>query len=277
QELSKQVRDKEVDRHRAGEGYKNISKSLIIPFSTVKSIIKEEKKHIDGPADMWKKVLWSDKAQNSSLQGPQKKRRVVPSTELHWMSESGVIDAFILLDPPCFSIQFNGLRCQFVALTCRLTVVQAPRRCPLFSLGYHKRHWNYEDEADVLAVDIGFDPRDIPYDVILLDIEHTDSKRYFTWGSKRFPNPACLQRHLQRRSRRPCHPWKWASRPWQRIHIDYTEKDKYTCLMVIDVYPRWPEVVLVPNATSAKTIAVLRELRASYGFLEEIISDNGRK
>ncbi|MGH0114484.1 UNVERIFIED_CONTAM: hypothetical protein FKN15_018803 [Acipenser sinensis] len=141
------------------------------------------------------------------------------------MSESGIIDAFVLLGPspldvfkqfasltayglrfvssPCFSIQFSGLRCQFVAVTCRLIVVQAPRRCPpLFSLGDHQSRWNYEDEADVLAVDAGFDQRDIPYDVIWLDIEHTDGKRYFTWDSKRFPDPARLQRHLQRRSRR---------------------------------------------------------------------------
>ncbi|MGH0132318.1 UNVERIFIED_CONTAM: hypothetical protein FKN15_050527 [Acipenser sinensis] len=77
------------------------------------------------------------------------------------------------------------------------------RRCPpLFSLGYHQSRWNYEDEADVLAVDAGFDQRDIPYDVIWLNIKHTDGKRYFTWDSKRFPDPARLQRHLQRRSRR---------------------------------------------------------------------------
>ncbi|MGH0187502.1 UNVERIFIED_CONTAM: hypothetical protein FKN15_025394 [Acipenser sinensis] len=44
-ELSKQVRDKVVERHRAGEGYKNISKALIIPLSTVKATIKKWKMH----------------------------------------------------------------------------------------------------------------------------------------------------------------------------------------------------------------------------------------
>ena len=34
-----------VERHRAGEGYKKISKALIIPLSTVKSIIKKWKMH----------------------------------------------------------------------------------------------------------------------------------------------------------------------------------------------------------------------------------------
>jgi alpha-glucosidase (family GH31 glycosyl hydrolase) len=37
--------------------------------------------------------------------------------------------------------------------------------------------WNYKDEADAFAVDAGFDEHNIPYDVLWLDIEHTDGKR----------------------------------------------------------------------------------------------------
>lgn len=42
---------------------------------------------------------------------------------------------------------------------------------------YHQCRWNYRDDADTLGVDAGFDEHDIPYDVIWLDIEHTDGKR----------------------------------------------------------------------------------------------------
>lgn len=52
------------------------------------------------------------------------------------------------------------------------------------------------------AVDAGFDRHNIPYDVIWLDIEHTDEKRYFTWDSALFPDPAGLQRHLERKKRK---------------------------------------------------------------------------
>ena len=45
-ELSKEVRHKVVEKHRSGEGYKKISKSLIIPLSTVKSIIKNGRRII---------------------------------------------------------------------------------------------------------------------------------------------------------------------------------------------------------------------------------------
>lgn len=38
-------------------------------------------------------------------------------------------------------------------------------------------------------MDNGFDEHDIPYDVIWLDIEHADGKRYFTWDPNKFPHP----------------------------------------------------------------------------------------
>jgi Glycosyl hydrolases family 31 len=61
----------------------------------------------------------------------------------------------------CWCFQTDGLCC----------AVQ------LFSLGYHQCRWNYRDEEDALQVDGGFDHHDIPYDVLWLDIEHTDGKR----------------------------------------------------------------------------------------------------
>lgn len=73
---------------------------------------------------------------------------------------------------------------------------------PLFALGYHQCRWNYNDEADVKAVDAGFDDHNIPYDVIWLDIEHTHEKRYFTWDPVCFPEPARLQQYLGYKKRK---------------------------------------------------------------------------
>ena len=33
-----------------------------------------------------------------------------------------------------------------------------------------------------------FDEHDIPMDVMWLDIEHTDGKKYFTWDARKFPD-----------------------------------------------------------------------------------------
>ncbi|XP_078796792.1 neutral alpha-glucosidase C isoform X1 [Oryzias latipes] len=120
-----------------------------------------------------------------------KRRRTPPHTDVHWLSESGVIDCMVLLGPGPH---------QFFKQYADLTGYQALP--PLFALGYHQSRWNYRDEADVKAVDAGFDVHRIPYDVMWLDIEHTDGKRYFTWDSALFPDPVGLQRHLQARGRK---------------------------------------------------------------------------
>uniref|UniRef100_A0A8C4GXQ4 Glucosidase, alpha; neutral C n=1 Tax=Dicentrarchus labrax TaxID=13489 RepID=A0A8C4GXQ4_DICLA len=119
------------------------------------------------------------------------RKRIQPRTDVHWLSESGVIDCVVLLGP---SPQ------QLFSQYAQLTGYQALP--PLFALGYHQCRWNYNDEADVKAVDAGFDRHDIPYDVIWLDIEHTDGKRYFTWDSALFPEPASLQHHLEKKRRK---------------------------------------------------------------------------
>ncbi|XP_069016552.1 neutral alpha-glucosidase C, partial [Embiotoca jacksoni] len=121
----------------------------------------------------------------------EKRRRLQPRTDVHWLSESGVIDCTVLLGPG---------PAQLFSQYAQLTGHQALP--PLFALGYHQCRWNYDDEADVKAVDAGFDRHDIPYDVIWLDIEHTDGKRYFTWDPELFPEPANLQRHLETKRRK---------------------------------------------------------------------------
>ena len=47
-----------------------------------------------------------------------------------------------------------------------------------------------------------FDEHDIPVDVVWLDIEHTNGKRYFTWDNGFFPNPAAMQQRLADKGRK---------------------------------------------------------------------------
>jgi alpha 1,3-glucosidase len=72
----------------------------------------------------------------------------------------------------------------------------------LFAIAYHQCRWNYKDETDVKNVDGGFDDHDIPYDVLWLDIEHTDGKRYFTWDKSLFPTPVDMQNKLAAKGRK---------------------------------------------------------------------------
>ena len=45
--------------------------------------------------------------------------------------------------------------------------------------------------------------------------------------------------------------------------------------MVIDSHSKWPEVVEMMSTTSTATIQELRQMFATYGIAEQLISDNG--
>lgn len=105
--------------------------------------------------------------------------------DAHFMSETGVMDVFFCLGPKPHDVlrQYTGL------------TGTAPLP-PYFSLGYHQCRWNYNDQDDVNAVSTGFDMYDIPMDVMWLDIEHTDNKKYFTWDTFKFTKPIDMQQNL---------------------------------------------------------------------------------
>jgi len=104
---------------------------------------------------------------------------------LHFLSESGILELFLFAP----ATPLEGFA-QYAALT------GAQELPPLFALGYHQCRWNYKDEKDVFQVHGQFEELDIPYDVLWLDIEHTDGKRYFTWDSNLFPDPIPMQEKL---------------------------------------------------------------------------------
>ena len=109
----------------------------------------------------------------------------------HWMSESGIIDVFFISGPTP-----KDFYRQYGKLT---GTTPLP---PMFSLGYHQCRWNYKDEQDVYQVHDKFEELDYPYDVLWLDIEHTDGKRYFTWDKNLFPHPTSMQEKLWSQGRR---------------------------------------------------------------------------
>lgn len=112
-------------------------------------------------------------------------------TQTHWISESGVLDVFLLPGPNA-----GSLHEQYATLT-GTSLLPAE-----FSLGYHQCRWNYVSTEDVKDVDRNMDKFDIPYDVIWLDIEYTDEKKYFTWDPLTFKDPLGMQEQLAKRDRK---------------------------------------------------------------------------
>jgi len=74
-----------------------------------------------------------------------------PQVETHWISETGIIDFFVLLGPSPKDVSR-----QYGHLT---GTTPLP---PLFSLAYHQCRWNYNDQEDVRTVANNFDLHDIP-------------------------------------------------------------------------------------------------------------------
>lgn len=109
----------------------------------------------------------------------------------HWMSESGILDVLLLPGP-----RPQQLFEQYAILTGPTPLP------PQWSTAYHQCRWNYVDEADVLAVQKGFDEVDIPLDVTWLDIEYAEEHRYFDWDKKYFPDPVKMQEEVASKGRK---------------------------------------------------------------------------
>lgn len=113
------------------------------------------------------------------------------STHTHWISENGLLDVFVFLGPTP-----KDLTKSYGELTGYTAMPQE------FALGYHQCRWNYISDDDVKDVDRRMDKSKIPYDVIWLDIEYTDGKKYFTWDPHSFADPISMGKQLDTHGRK---------------------------------------------------------------------------
>lgn len=67
---------------------------------------------------------------------------------------------------------------------------------PIWSLGYQQCRYSYYPEAEVVRTAQTFREKQIPADVIYLDIHYMDKYKVFTWDKNRFPDPQALKSKL---------------------------------------------------------------------------------
>ncbi len=67
---------------------------------------------------------------------------------------------------------------------------------PLWALGHQQSRWSYYPAAMVEEVVREYRRRDLPLDVIHLDIDYMSGYRSFTWDPRRFPDPKGLSDRL---------------------------------------------------------------------------------
>ena len=95
------------------------------------------------------------------------------------------------------------------------------------------------------------------------DIEDTVKMCIPCQRARHLPPPAPLQ------------PWEWPAHPWARLHLDYAGPLLgHMFLILVDAHSKWMEVKAVKTATSTTTIEHLRNIFATHGLPEMLVTDN---
>ncbi|MEZ4798245.1 MAG: glycoside hydrolase family 31 protein [Flavobacteriales bacterium] len=92
--------------------------------------------------------------------------------------ESGELDYYIIYDK-----NVEGIIEKYTMLTGR-TPLPA-----LWSLGFQQCRWSYFPDSEVLNIAKTFREKEIPLDVLYLDIHYMEGYKVFTWDKNRFPEP----------------------------------------------------------------------------------------
>ena len=74
----------------------------------------------------------------------------------------------------------------------------------------------------------------------------------------------------------PLSPWKWPTRPWARLHLDFAGPFLGKNILVsVDAHSKWIEATCTPSTSSSCVIEELRTMFAKFGLPETIVTDNG--
>jgi alpha-glucosidase (family GH31 glycosyl hydrolase) len=144
-----------------------------IPFLLSHTSTYSQGVYLKNPSEIWVDVIKSDQ------------------TLTHWMVDSGNLELYIYTGPTQENV--------FVQHT---SISGKPFLPQYFAIAYHQCRWNYNTQQDVEQVDANFDKVNFPYDVLWLDIEHTDQKKYFTFNHEKFPEPLKMIEHLSAKGRK---------------------------------------------------------------------------
>ena len=74
----------------------------------------------------------------------------------------------------------------------------------------------------------------------------------------------------------PLHPWKWPTRPWARLHLDFAGPfEGKLFFVIVDAHSKWIEATCTSSTSSSVVIEELRTVCAKFGLPETIVTDNG--
>jgi alpha 1,3-glucosidase len=99
------------------------------------------------------------------------------STSSRFISEAGYLEFFFI----------GGSKKEISDKLSRL--VGKPSLITESFFGFQQSRWSYQSAEEVIQISRKFDEMNLPHDVLWLDLDYLDQKKYFTWNSQTFPNP----------------------------------------------------------------------------------------
>lgn len=70
----------------------------------------------------------------------------------------------------------------------------------------------------------------------------------------------------------PLNAWKWTTRLWARLHLDFAGPFQGKMIVTIDAHSMWIEAICTPSTFSTPAI---KELFTKFGLPETVVNDNG--
>ncbi|OPJ62122.1 glycoside hydrolase family 31 protein [Clostridium oryzae] len=128
---------------------------------------------------------------------------------------------------------------------------------PMWSLGYQQCRWSYYPESTIKKLAGDFREKNIPCDVIYLDIDYMDGYRVFTWDENGFPDPERMLTELREQGFKVVtivDPGVKKDAEYD-VYMDGLKKDVYCKEPEGNIYHGevWPGVAAYPDFTKEKT------------------------
>ncbi len=193
------------------------------------------------------------------LDNPGKTAFDMRSYEDHYVltMESGELDLYVIAGPSLKEVVTG-----YAGLTGKMPMP------PKWAIGYQQSRYSYMDQEEVMEIARSFRERNIPCDVIYLDIHYMHEYRVFTWDTNRFPRPKEMIAELQEMGFRivPIVDPGVKKDPKYKVYQEGIAESHFCSKLEGDVFTGkvWPGVSAFPDFTEDRTAEWWGDLHKFY-------------
>ncbi|MBJ6360390.1 TIM-barrel domain-containing protein [Paenibacillus sp. GCM10012307] len=171
--------------------------------------------------------------------------------------ESGELDLYVIAGPSLKDVVTG-----YAGLTGKMPMP------PKWAIGYQQSRYSYMNQEEVMELARSFRERNIPCDVIYLDIHYMHEYRVFTWDTNRFPKPKEMITQLQEMGFRivPIVDPGVKKDPKYKVYQEGIAAGHFCSKLEGDVFNGkvWPGVSAFPDFTEDRTAEWWGDLHKFY-------------